>query len=252
MAPSLLFITELLSKPLAALQPIEAIAPPSPSLLPSPPVCLSPSRSHSVPAPAGLRDQEPGLPWQLVLSLSLDGSSMACVPSSPPTPVNAHTKQTHTPSSSPLPLSTGFFPPLVHFLLLLFICHLMFSLSQPGHGAEVLCGSWVRWNKPLSMGLFKWSCRVSHGIVGFPIMPPRLAKIIFSRDEWDVCSCPSLGERGRFKDWYLCCGSLAGKPYMWTAQMHACIHEQTPTIILLYIQIKAVVHEYISRDRYEF
>lgn len=40
--------------------------------------------SHSVPAPAGLGDQEPGLPWQLVLSLSLDGSSLDSVTSNSP------------------------------------------------------------------------------------------------------------------------------------------------------------------------
>ena len=47
MAPLLLFIIVLLSKPLDALQPSEAIPPPRPS----PPICLSLTRSHSVPAP---------------------------------------------------------------------------------------------------------------------------------------------------------------------------------------------------------
>ncbi len=53
--------------------------------------------SHSVPAPAGLGDQEPGLPWQLVQSLSLDGSSLDCVPHHLPLPTmhiqNRHTHQ---------------------------------------------------------------------------------------------------------------------------------------------------------------
>lgn len=44
-------------------------------------VCLSFLSSRSVPVPAGLADQEPGLPWQPVLSPSLDGSSPDCVPS---------------------------------------------------------------------------------------------------------------------------------------------------------------------------
>lgn len=65
MAQSLLFITALLSEPLAVLQPMQAVSPP-----PSISFSLSPACSFSLPAPAGLRDREPALPWQLVLSLS--------------------------------------------------------------------------------------------------------------------------------------------------------------------------------------
>lgn len=64
------------------------------SLLHSPPVCLFLACSHSMPAPAGLRDQEPGLPWQLVLSLSLDGSSLNCVPRHLQLPTT-HTQKRH-------------------------------------------------------------------------------------------------------------------------------------------------------------
>lgn len=72
------------------------LTPPA-SIFRPPPVCLSLSRSHSVPATASLGgNQEPGLPWQLVLSLSLDGSFLDSVsppsPSPPLTPHNAHSK----------------------------------------------------------------------------------------------------------------------------------------------------------------
>lgn len=78
---SLLFVTVLLSELLAVLRPTDFIWP---ARLSSPPVSLSVSLfpfSRSVPVPAGLADQEPGLPWQPVLSPSRDGSSPDCVSS---------------------------------------------------------------------------------------------------------------------------------------------------------------------------
>lgn len=89
-----LFITVMLSRPLAELQltrshrapSLSPSAPPAPSSIhPSflPPLSsplLSSARLFLLPpAPAGLADQEPGLPWQLVLSLSRGGSPPDCI-----------------------------------------------------------------------------------------------------------------------------------------------------------------------------
>ncbi|MEQ2185870.1 hypothetical protein GOODEAATRI_022622 [Goodea atripinnis] len=129
MAQSLLFITVLLSEPLAVLQPMRAISPP-----PSISFSLSPACSFSLPAPAGLRDQEPALPWQLVLSLSLNRSSLDRCLAARQTLYNAHPTTTNT--SFATDSSDGF---KSHFLRIVFSCCL-FSLYVPVSG----CGSLSR------------------------------------------------------------------------------------------------------------
>lgn len=45
--------------------------------------------------------------------------------------------------------------------------------------------------------MFKWSYTVSHTSVGFHIKSPLLARSRFSREELDISTCPSYGDRGR-------------------------------------------------------
>lgn len=145
MPPCLLFVTVLLSKPLATLQPTKVISPPCFTLLQS----VSLACSHSMPAPAGLRDQEPGLPWQLVLPLSLDGSTLNVFPDTSNSPQHTQTKDTYAnfftyASSAGFPVFKTNLSLLYFLFLTFFIC--LYSLQPDRLGSWCRVAARVRWN----------------------------------------------------------------------------------------------------------
>lgn len=149
MTPYFLFITMLLSKLLAAIWLTKFIWPPCFS---SPSVSLSVSLpcSHSLPAPAGLADQEPGCRGNLSYLYHWLDHPWIVLPRHIQLP-KMHIQQ----SLSTLFFSTVFVHKMQsnHFIiccLFLFLCDCV-SLSQPGQGAQIMRGSWVWRNKPVCL-----------------------------------------------------------------------------------------------------
>lgn len=139
--------------------------------------------SHWVPATAGLQDPEPELPWQPVLSLSLDRSLLDCVSSSHPTPHILCTNhiQPLSSSSSPFKRASRSKGQFCHsFIHSIFICHSVFSLSQPGQGAGSECVA-AESDEISPYGWCKWSHTVSRIFQGFPSMPHLLEGIRFQK-----------------------------------------------------------------------
>lgn len=151
--------------------------------------------SHWVPATAGLADQEPELPWQPVLSLSLDGSRLDCVSPSHPTPHNSYTNHIQPLSSPSAPFKRAFCSKgqFCHsFIRSIFICHSVFSLSQPGQGAGSECVA-AESDEISLYGWCKWSHTVSFYLSGISFNASSAGRDQIP-GEITQCSCPCSEE----------------------------------------------------------